>query len=98
MAQSLKDKSAIVTGSSRGIGAAVALWLASHGANVVINYVNSSDAAQKVCEQARGKGVKAIAVRTDVSQKVEVEALFRAAKEAFGKIHILMSNAGVEHF
>jgi len=88
-----------VTGSSRGIGAAIALQLASHGADIVINYHASSQAAEDVAKRAtREHGVRAIALQADVSQKSAVTQLFVATKEAFGRIDIVMSNSGIEHF
>lgn len=90
-------KVAIVTGSSRGLGAAIALRLAEHGANVVVNYINSVSAAEEVAAKAKEFGVAAIVVKADVTSKAEIEHLFRAAKEAFGRIDIVMSNSGIEH-
>ncbi|KAM3069009.1 hypothetical protein ACMFMG_004188 [Clarireedia jacksonii] len=94
----LTGKTAIVTGSSRGIGAAIALRLASHGANLVINYVSSASAAETVAEQIRQLGTKAITIRADVTQKSEIMTMFQKAKEEFGRIDIVMSNSGIEHF
>ena len=96
--KNLSGKVALVTGSSRGIGAGIALRLASHGANVVVNYVSSSDKAQQVADKARAYGVKAICVKADVSKKAEIEALFATAKKELGRIDIVMSNSGIEHF
>jgi NAD(P)-dependent dehydrogenase (short-subunit alcohol dehydrogenase family) len=87
-----------VTGSSRGIGAAIALRLASHGANLVINYVSSESAAKDIAEQIIQLGVKAITIRADVTKKVEVTTMFEVAKKEFGRIDIVMSNSGIEHF
>jgi NAD(P)-dependent dehydrogenase (short-subunit alcohol dehydrogenase family) len=87
-----------VTGSSRGIGAAIALRLASHGANLVINYVSSESAAKDVVEQIKQLGTRAIAVRADVTRKSGVTAMFQEAKNEFGRIDIVMSNSGIEHF
>ena len=87
-----------MTGSSRGIGAAIALRLAQHGANVAVNYVSSAEAAEKVAEQIRGHGVKAIVIKADVSKEEEIRGLFEKAIEEFGHLDIVMSNSGIEHF
>ena len=87
-----------MTGSSRGIGAAIALRLASHGADVVINYHSSPAGASAIAEQARALGVKAISVQADVSKAAEIEGLFKAAQAEFGRVDIVMSNSGIEHF
>lgn len=87
-------KVAVVTGSSRGIGRAIALRLAKGGAKVVVNYRGSEGAAQDVAEQIRANGGEAIAVQADVSQTAEAQALIDAAKEAFGRVDILVNNAG----
>ena len=94
----LKGKTAVVTGSSRGIGAAVVIRLAEHGANVVINYNSSPQPAEVVAQKCRSLGVKAIVVQADVTQKSEVEKLFKKAKEELGPIHIVMSNSGIIHW
>ncbi|KAF7556541.1 hypothetical protein G7Z17_g1293 [Cylindrodendrum hubeiense] len=96
--KSLAGKVALVTGSSRGIGAAIALRLAEHGADIVVNYVSSAAAAEAVAENARKLGVRAIAVKADVSKGHEIAALFQTAAAEFGKLDIIMSNSGIEHF
>lgn len=88
----------IVTGSSRGIGAAIATRLARHGANVVVNYVSSSAAAEQVAEEIRGYGVKAIIVKANVSEEKEIKSLFEQTMKEFGRVDIVMSNSGIEHF
>ncbi len=88
------DKVAVVTGSSRGIGRAIALRLAEGGARMVINYRSNEAAANDVVAQIEAAGGQAIAVQADVSQPAEAEALMAAAKEAFGRIDILVNNAG----
>lgn len=89
----------LVTGSGRGIGAAIVLKLASHGADVVVNYHSSSENAERVAEEARkGYGVRAICVRADVSSKADITNLFESAKQHYGHIDIVMSNSGIEHF
>lgn len=91
----LKGKCAVVTGAGRGIGKAVALKLASLGANVVINYRSSEEEALQVQKQAQELGVEAICVKGDISKIEEVENLVSTAKEKFGKIDIMVNNAGI---
>jgi 3-oxoacyl-[acyl-carrier protein] reductase len=88
------DKVAIVTGSSRGIGRAIALRLAEGEAKVVINYRGNKAAADDVLAQISASGGQALAVQADVSQVAEAQALIDAAKKAFGRIDILVNNAG----
>lgn len=88
------DKVAIVTGSSRGIGRAIALRLAEGGAKVVVNYRGNEVAADGVVEQIKAGGGEAIAVQADVRQPAEAQALIDAAKQKFGRIDILVNNAG----
>ena len=90
----LKDKTALVTGSSRGVGRAVALGFAQEGAKVVVNYTSNETAAKEVVDKIQSLGSEAIAVKADVAQKTEAEALVGAAVETFGKIDILVNNAG----
>lgn len=90
----LKDKIALVTGSSRGVGRAVALGLAKQGANVVVNYTSNENAANEVVETIQSMGSKAIAVKADVAQKAEVENLVNSAINTFGRLDILVNNAG----
>ncbi|HEJ83393.1 MAG TPA: SDR family NAD(P)-dependent oxidoreductase, partial [Desulfobacteraceae bacterium] len=90
----LKDKVAIVTGSSRGVGKAVALGFAQQGANVVINYTSNQDAAKETVNAVQDIGSKAIAVKADVARKKDAEDLVGAAVETFGRIDILVNNAG----
>ncbi|WP_225729226.1 MULTISPECIES: SDR family NAD(P)-dependent oxidoreductase [unclassified Nocardia] len=92
----LEGKTALVTGSSKGIGRAIALRYAERGADVVVNYSRDKDAAEEVLAQVRGAGAKAIAVRADVSRVDEIDRLFRAAIEEFGKVDVVVANAGVE--
>ncbi len=87
-------KVAVVTGSSRGIGRAIALRLAEAGAKVVVNYWRNEAAANEVIEQIKANGGEAIAVQADVSQTTQAEALIEAAKSAFGRVDILVNNAG----
>ena len=90
----LKDKVALVTGSSRGVGRAVALAFAKEGAKVVVNYSSSEKAAMEVVDKIKEMGSDAIAVKADVSKKEDVEALIKAGIEKFGRIDILVNNAG----
>lgn len=91
----LQGKSAVVTGGSRGIGRAVCLELAKHGANVALCYAGSEAAAQETAADCEALGAKALAVRCDVSQAQEAAKLISAALEAFGRIDILVNNAGI---
>jgi 3-oxoacyl-[acyl-carrier protein] reductase len=90
----LKDKNALVTGSSRGVGRAVAMGFAKEGANVVVNYTSNEKAANEVVDNIKSMGTKAIAVKADVAQKSEAEKLVMAGIEAFGGLDILVNNAG----
>jgi len=90
----LKDKIALVTGSSRGVGRAVALGYAGEGAKVVVNYTSNQKAADEVVQEIQALGSDAIAVKADVAQKSEVENLVTAAVDKFGRLDILVNNAG----
>ena len=90
-----KDKVAVVTGSSRGIGRAIALALAREGCALTIVYQNRRDQAEEVVKSIEEMGGKAIAVRCDVSKRGEVEAMFKATIDAFGKVDILVNSAGI---
>ena len=96
--KSLQDKVAIITGASRGIGAEIAKAIAQAGASVVINYTNNRSAADLVVSEIKSLGGNAISVRADVGDSVEVKALFDAAITHFGKIDILINNAGTAIF
>jgi 3-oxoacyl-[acyl-carrier protein] reductase len=91
----LLGKVAIVTGASKGIGAATAVSLASEGAKVVVNYATSAADAAKVVDKINSNGGVAIAVRADISKKADVEQLFRSALDEFGQLDILINNSGV---
>lgn len=93
--QHLKDKVAIVTGASRGIGKAAALALASQGAKVVVNYARSSDAAEATVKQITEAGGKATATQADVSQSDQVDNLIKTTLDTFGRIDVLVNNAGI---
>ncbi|MBC7250925.1 MAG: 3-oxoacyl-[acyl-carrier-protein] reductase [Anaerolineae bacterium] len=90
----LKDKVAVVTGSSRGIGRAIALELARRGAKVVVNYRSNQAAAQEVVDLIQAGGGEAIAVQADVSVQAEAQALIKTALNTFGRLDILVNNAG----
>jgi 3-oxoacyl-[acyl-carrier protein] reductase len=89
----LEGKTAIVTGSSRGIGRAIAERLAAGGAAVVINYVESEKRAAEAVESIRAKGGKAVAIRADLSKLAEIRRLFDETEQAFGKLDIVVANA-----
>lgn len=91
----LKDKVAIVTGSSRGIGAATAKLLAGQGAKVVVNYVNAKEQGQTVVDHITKEGGQAILVGADVSKVDDVTRLVGEARQAFGPIDILVNNASI---
>lgn len=88
-------KTAIVTGGSRGIGRAICLELAKTGANIVVGYAGSEQAARETAAACANLGVRAIAVRGDVAQKQDCEALVASALEQFGGVDILVNNAGI---
>src|SRR6201997_4946010 len=91
----LKGKVAVVTGASKGIGAGIAKALAAEGASVVVNYASSKEGAEKVVKEITAKGGKAIAVQGDVSRQADITKLFAETKRAYGKLNILVNNAGV---
>ena len=90
----LKDKIALVTGSSRGVGRAVALGFAKEGARIVVNYTSNEKAANEVVDTAKSMGSEAIAVKADVARKSEAENLVQAGIDTFGRLDILVNNAG----
>jgi 3-oxoacyl-[acyl-carrier protein] reductase len=89
------QKSAIVTGASRGIGRAVALELAASGCRVIVNYLRQKERAEAVVAEIRAAGREALAVRGNVQEPEELDHLFAVAKERFGHLDILVNNAGV---
>ena len=91
----LKDKVAIVTGGTRGIGRAIALKLADQGANIVINYRNSDKEAEELKAILEEKGIKVLTVKCDISNFEDSKNLMDKCKEVFGKIDILVNNAGI---
>lgn len=94
----LKNKVAVVTGASKGIGAGIAKALAAEGASVVVNYASSREGADKVVAEIRANGGKAIAIQGDVSSASDVTRLFEETKKQFGAIDVLVNNAGVYEF
>jgi 3-oxoacyl-[acyl-carrier protein] reductase len=94
----LDGKVAIVTGASKGIGTAIAKHLAAEGAAVVVNYSSSKEGADRVVDEITKQGGKAIAVRANMAKKAEIERLFSETKKAFGKLDVLVNNAGVYEF
>lgn len=94
----LKGKVAVVTGASKGIGAAIAERLAGEGASVVVNYASSRDGADAVVARIKRKEGKAIAVQADVSNTEAIGRLFAETKQAFGRVEILVNNAGIYDF
>jgi 3-oxoacyl-[acyl-carrier protein] reductase len=94
----LEGKIAVVTGASKGIGAAAAKQLAAEGATVVVNYHTSKEGADQVVASIIAAGGKAIAVSADVSNEKEIAELFQKTKEAYGRVDILVNNAGIYAF
>jgi 3-oxoacyl-[acyl-carrier protein] reductase len=98
MSQRLSGKVAVVTGASKGIGAAIAKHLAGEGAAVVVNYASSKAGAERVVAEITGKGGRAVAVQADVAKPADIRRLFAEAKKAFGRLDVLVNNAGVYEF
>ena len=94
----LTNKVAVVTGSSKGIGAGIAKGLAAEGAAVVVNYSSSKEGAERVVTEIKAKGGKAIAVQGDISKAKDVQRLFAETRKAFGRLDVLVNNAGVYEF
>ena len=92
---SLEGKSAIVTGSSRGIGRAIAIELARQGTNLLVNYNNNREAAEEVKDEIEKLGQKAVIVQADVSDLAQHQKLLDTAVDAFGRVDILVNNAGI---
>ncbi len=94
----LSNRVAVVTGASKGIGAGIAKSLAAEGAAVVVNYSSSKEGADRVVAEIVGKGGKAVAVQGDVSKASDVQRIFAETKKAFGRLDVLVNNAGVYQF
>jgi 3-oxoacyl-[acyl-carrier protein] reductase len=98
MSKKLDGKVAVVTGASKGIGAAIAKHLAAEGASVVVNFASSKSGADLVVAEITKQGGKAKAVQGDVSKQADIKRLFAETKSAFGRLDILVNNAGVYDF
>src|SRR5580658_2499197 len=94
----LSGKVAVITGASKGIGAAIAEHMAAEGAAVVVNYSSSKAAAEAVVERIARNDGKAIAVGANVAKPDDIKRLFAETKKAFGKLDILVNNAGIYEF
>jgi 3-oxoacyl-[acyl-carrier protein] reductase len=92
----LKDKITVITGASSGIGAGIAELFAREGASVVVNYLKSRDRAEKVVEQIRKLGQRAIAVQADMSKQDDIDRLIQATMQEFGRIDVWVNNAGAD--
>ena len=95
MSEETVTRAAVVTGGSRGIGRAVCVALAKQGCNVVVNYCHGEAAAQETAALCRAEGVDAVAVQADVSTAEGCKTLFDAAVKAFGRVDVLVNNAGI---
>ncbi len=98
MSKKLEGKVAVVTGASKGIGASIALHLAAEGASVVVNYSSSKEGADRIVGEINGNGGRAIAVQGNVAKEGDVRRLFAETKKAFGRLDVLVNNAGVYEF
>ncbi len=98
MAKSLSGKVALVTGASKGIGAEIAKRLAEDGASVAVNYASSKSAADDVVAAITKAGGKAVAVQADVAKEADVLRMFAETTKAFGRVDVLVNNAGVYEF
>jgi 3-oxoacyl-[acyl-carrier protein] reductase len=94
----LAGKVAVVTGASKGIGASIAKHLAAEGAAVVVNYASSKAGAEKVVDEIKAQGGRAVAVQADVAKQADIDRLFAETKKSFGVADILVNNAGVYEF
>jgi len=98
VSKKLEGKVAVVTGASKGIGASIALHLAAEGAAVVVNYSLSKEGADRIVGEINGNGGRAIAVQGNVTKEGDVRRLFAETKKAFGRLDVLVNNAGVYEF
>lgn len=98
MSKKLTGKVAVVTGASKGIGAGIAVDLAAEGAAVVVNYSSSKAGADKVVAEIVSKGGKAVAVQANIANLTDVQRLFAETKQAFGRLDVLVNNAGIYEF
>jgi 3-oxoacyl-[acyl-carrier protein] reductase len=98
MSGSLQGKVAVVTGASKGIGASIAKALAAQGASVVVNYASSKAGAEAVVADIRKAGGQAVPVQASLAKEAEVKRLFEETREAFGRVDVLVNNAGVYQF
>jgi 3-oxoacyl-[acyl-carrier protein] reductase len=98
MPKKLAGKVAVVTGASKGIGAEIARHVAREGAAVVVNYSSSKEGAERVAAEITANGGRAIAVHANVTRKPDVERLFAETKKAFGRLDVLVNNAGIYEF
>jgi len=94
----LSNKVAVVTGASKGIGAGIAKRLAAEGAAVVVNYSSSKAGADSVVADIKAKGGKAVAIQGDVAKAKDMQRLFAETKKAFGRLDVLVNNAGIYKF
>lgn len=92
----LQGQVALVTGASSGIGRAIAIAMGQAGADVVVNYVAGADKAEEVCEEIRSFGVRAVAIRADVADETQVNAMFARTLESLGTVDVLVNNAGLQ--
>lgn len=98
MSGKLQGKVAVVTGASKGIGAAIAKHLAAEGASVVVNYSSSKEGADRVVSEIKSKGGKAVAIQANIAKEADVVRLFGETKKAFDHLDILVNNAGIYDF
>jgi len=98
MSKKLAGKVAVVTGAAKGIGAAIAEHLAAAGAAVVVNYASSKEGAERVVAAISGDGGKAVAIQANIAKQADVQRLFAEAKNAFGRVDVLVNNAGIYEF
>ena len=98
MSRRLEGKVAVVTGASKGIGAAIARRLADEGAAVVVQYASSKQGADRVVAEITGQGGRAVAVQADLSKHADIKRLFAETIQAFGRLDVLVNNAGIYEF